>query len=118
MKLTQITNELEKLSPLAYAEDFDNVGLLVGDADAEIKKVLVTLDTTEEVVKEAIEKDANLIVSFHPIIFSGMKKLTGKTYVERAVQLAIKHNINIYATHTAFNNPQFDLNSQIRKQLN
>ncbi|HLV24000.1 MAG TPA: Nif3-like dinuclear metal center hexameric protein [Moheibacter sp.] len=118
MKLTQITNELEKLSPLAYAEDFDNVGLLVGDADAEIKKVLVTLDTTEEVVKEAIEKDANLIVSFHPIIFSGMKKLTGKTYVERAVQLAIKHNINIYATHTALDNSEFGVNFQIAKQLN
>lgn len=118
MKLSQITNELEKLAPLAYAEDFDNVGLLVGDANAEISKVLVTLDTTEEVVQEAIEKGANLIVSFHPIVFSGMKKITGKNYVERVVQLAIKNNINIYATHTALDNSEFGVNYQISKQLN
>lgn len=118
MKLSQITNELEKLAPLAYAEDFDNVGLLVGNPNAEISKVLVTLDTTEEVVKEAIEKGANLIVSFHPIIFSGMKKITGKNYVERVVQLAIKNDINIYATHTALDNSELGVNFQIAKQLN
>ena len=118
MKLFEITNELEKLAPLAYAEDFDNVGLLVGDRQAEVSKILVTLDTTEEVVKEAIEKGANLIVSFHPIIFSGMKKITGKNYVERVVQLAIKNDINIYATHTALDNSQFGVNFQIAKQLN
>lgn len=118
MKLFQITNELEKLAPLAYAEDFDNVGLLVGDVNAEVSKILITLDTTEEVVREAIDKGVNLIVSFHPIIFSGMKKLTGKNYVERAVQLAIKNDINIYATHTALDNSQFGVNHQICKQLN
>lgn len=118
MKLFQITNELEKLAPLAYAEDFDNVGLLVGNVNAEVSKILVTLDTTEEVVREAIEKGANLIVSFHPIIFSGMKKLIGANYVERAVQLAIKNDINIYATHTALDNSQFGVNHQICKQLN
>ncbi|MBA5628477.1 Nif3-like dinuclear metal center hexameric protein [Moheibacter lacus] len=117
MKLSQITSELEKLAPLTYAEDFDNVGLLVGDPNAEILKVLVTLDTTEEVVKEAIEKGANLIVSFHPIIFSGMKKITGRNYVERVVQLAIKNDINIYATHTALDNSQFGVNHQIAQQL-
>lgn len=118
MKLSDITTELEKLAPLAYAEDFDNVGLLVGDANAEIKKVLVTLDTTEEVVQEAIEKGANMIVSFHPIIFSGMKKITGKNYVERVVKLAIKNDINVYATHTALDNSEFGVNFQIAKQLN
>ncbi len=118
MKLSQITNELEKLAPLAYAEDFDNVGLLVGDANAEISKVLVTLDTTEEVVKEAMDKGANLILSFHPIIFSGMKKITGKNYVECVIQLAIKNDINIYATHTALDNLEFGVNFQIASQLN
>ena len=81
MKVFDVINELEKLAPTAYAEGFDNVGLLVGDANAEVTKILVTLDTLENVVDEAIEKGANLIVSFHPIIFSGLKKLTGKTYV-------------------------------------
>jgi len=118
MKLTEITQELEKLAPLAYAEDFDNVGLLVGNPNAEITKILVTLDTLESVVDEAIEKGANLIVSFHPIVFSGMKKITGKNYVERVVQKAIKHDINIYATHTALDNSQFGVNHQIAQQLN
>ena len=118
MKISQITQELEKLAPLAYAEDFDNVGLLVGNPNAEITKILVTLDTLESVVDEAIEKGANLIVSFHPIIFSGMKKLTGKNYVERVVQKAIKHDINIYATHTALDNSEFGVNYQISKRLN
>lgn len=118
MKISEITQELEKLAPLTYAEGFDNVGLLVGNPNAKITKILVTLDTLESVVDEAIEKGANLIVSFHPIIFSGMKKITGKNYVERVVQKAIKHDINIYATHTALDNSQFGVNHQISKQLN
>ena len=118
MKLSEIIDQLEKLAPLAYAEDFDNVGLLVGNLNAEVSKILVTLDTLESVVDEAIEKGANLIVSFHPIIFSGLKKLAGKTYVERVVQKAIQHDINIYAAHTALDNSQFGVNHQISKQLN
>lgn len=117
MKVSEIINELEKLAPLDYAEDFDNVGLLVGDAGTEVSKILVTLDTTEEILREAIGKGANLIVSFHPIIFSGMKKITGKNYVERVVQLAIKNDIHIYATHTALDNSQFGVNYQIAEQL-
>ncbi|NLN33369.1 MAG: Nif3-like dinuclear metal center hexameric protein [Flavobacteriaceae bacterium] len=118
MKISEITQELEKLAPLTYAEGFDNVGLLVGNPNAKITKILVTLDTLESVVDEAIEKGTNLIVSFHPIIFSGMKKITGKNYVERVVQKAIKHDIHIYATHTALDNSQFGVNHQISKQLN
>lgn len=117
MKVVEVIQELEKLAPTAYAEGFDNVGLLVGDAQAEVSKILVTLDTLESVVDEAIEKGANLIVSFHPIIFSGLKKLTGKTYVERVAQKAIKNDIAIYATHTALDNSQFGVNYQICKQL-
>lgn len=104
MKIKDITNYLESLSPLTYAEDFDNVGLLVGDKNEDLTGILVTLDTLEAVVDEAIEKQCNLIVSFHPIIFKGLKKLTGKTYVERVVQKAIKNDIAIYAIHTALDN--------------
>lgn len=118
MKVFEVINHLEKLAPTAYAEDFDNVGLLVGSADAEVSKILVTLDTLEEVVDEAIEKAANLIVSFHPIIFSGLKKLTGKSYVEKVVQKAIKYDINIYAIHTALDNSEFGVNDMICKQIN
>ena len=90
MTVKDITNYIEELAPLKYAEDFDNVGLLVGNYKTTITGVLVTLDTLENVVDEAIEKKCNLIVSFHPIIFSGLKKLNGNNYVERIVLKAIK----------------------------
>ncbi|MGV0754610.1 Nif3-like dinuclear metal center hexameric protein [Empedobacter brevis] len=112
-----IASAMEDIAPLAYAEDFDNVGLLVGDYSDEVTGILVTLDTTPEVVEEAIEKNCNLIVSFHPIIFSGLKKLNGNTYVEKAVMKAIKHGINIYATHTALDNSKVGVNFKISEQL-
>ena len=104
MTIKDITNYIEKIAPLAYAEDFDNVGLLVGNYDTKVTNVLVTLDTLEETVQEAIAKNCNLIVSFHPIIFSGLKKLNGSNYVEKSVLKAIKNDIAIYATHTALDN--------------
>ena len=104
MTIKDITSCLEELAPLKYAEEFDNVGLLVGDYNTEVNGVLVTLDTLENVVDEAIEKNCNLIVSFHPIIFSGLKKLNGNNYVERVVLKAIKNDIAIYAIHTALDN--------------
>ncbi len=104
MIIKDITNYLEELAPLHYAEDFDNVGLLVGNYNTKVEGVLVTLDTLESVIDEAIEKKCNLILSFHPIIFSGLKKLNGNTYVERVVLKAIKNNIAIYSIHTALDN--------------
>jgi hypothetical protein len=90
MFIAEVIQELEKFAPLSTAEDFDNVGLLVGDPSEKLTGILITLDTLEEVVDEAIEKNCNFILSFHPIIFSGLKKITGQSYVERAVVKAIK----------------------------
>ncbi|CAM1349912.1 Nif3-like dinuclear metal center hexameric protein [Tenacibaculum crassostreae] len=104
MQIKDVTYYIEQLAPLAYAEDFDNVGLLIGNYATEVTGVLVTLDTLEETVDEAIAKNCNLIVSFHPIVFSGLKKINGNNYVERVVLKAIQHNIAIYATHTALDN--------------
>ncbi len=104
MQIKDVTNYIEKLAPLSLAEDFDNVGLLIGTYSTEVIGVLVTLDTLEETVDEAIAKNCNLIVSFHPIIFSGLKKINGNNYVERVVLKAIQNNIAIYATHTALDN--------------
>ena len=104
MKVKEITSILEEIAPLQYAEDFDNVGLLVGKNDTEVTGVLVTLDTLEVTIDEAIEKNCNLIISFHPIIFSGLKKLNGSNYVERVVIKAIENKIAIYAIHTALDN--------------
>ncbi|MGX1930766.1 Nif3-like dinuclear metal center hexameric protein [Flagellimonas sp. 2504JD4-2] len=117
MKVKEITKILEELAPLQHAEDFDNVGLLVGDPDMVVKGILVTLDTLEEVVDEAIAKGHNLIVSFHPIIFKGLKKLTGVNYVERVVIKAITNNIAIYSMHTALDNSNVGVNAKICKVL-
>uniref|UniRef100_UPI0040489644 Nif3-like dinuclear metal center hexameric protein n=1 Tax=Mariniflexile sp. TaxID=1979402 RepID=UPI0040489644 len=117
MIVQDVINHLEELAPLAYAEDFDNVGLLVGNKNTEITGVLVTLDTLEAVVDEAIKENCNLIVSFHPIIFKGLKKLTGKNYVERVVMKAIKHDIAIYSMHTALDNALNGVNDMICNQL-
>ncbi|MFN0730216.1 Nif3-like dinuclear metal center hexameric protein [Polaribacter gochangensis] len=117
MKIQNITNYLEELAPLSYAESFDNVGLLVGDYTTEVTGVLVTLDSLEATVDEAIAKNCNLIVSFHPIIFSGLKKLNGATYVERVVLKAIKNNIAIYAMHTALDNIKDGVSGKICEVL-
>lgn len=117
MIVKEITELLEQLAPLDHAEDFDNVGLLVGNPEEEVTGVLVTLDTLENVVDEAIETGNNLIVSFHPIIFKGLKKITGKTYVERVVLKAIQNKIAIYSMHTALDNMPGGVNAKICEVL-
>ena len=104
MTIKDVAQTLEEFAPLANAEDFDNVGLLLGNYHTQVTGILVTLDTLERTVDEAIAKNCNLIVSFHPIIFSGLKKITGKNYVERVVLKAIQNDIAIYAIHTALDN--------------
>src|SRR5690554_2985090 len=117
MRIKDVISTIETIAPLDYAEDFDNVGLLIGDQSTKVTGVLVTLDTLESVVDEAIEKNCNLIVSFHPIIFSGLKKITGKNYVERVVIKAIQNNIAIYAMHTALDNSFVGVNAKICEVL-
>lgn len=102
--INDIISLLEEWAPTATAEDFDNVGLLVGDKNRICTGALIAHDTLVEVVEEAIEKKCNLIISFHPIIFSGLKSLSGKNYVEKAVLKAIENKIAIYAIHTALDN--------------
>lgn len=117
MTIKNITNYIEELAPLKYAEDFDNVGLLIGNYKTEVTGVLVTLDTLEETVEEAITKNCNLIVSFHPIIFGGLKKINGNNYVERVVLKAIQNNIAIYATHTALDNSKNGVSAKMCEVL-
>ncbi len=117
MTVNGVIEILEDLAPLDYAEDFDNVGLLVGDKDMKVNGILVTLDTLEHVVDEAIANHCNLIISFHPIIFEGLKKLTGRNYVERTVLKAIKNDIAIYAPHTALDNSFKGVNAKICEVL-
>ena len=117
MLVKEVIDIIEDFAPTTYAEDFDNVGLLVGDKNADVTGALITLDTLETVVDEAIEKKCNLIISFHPIIFSGLKKLTGKDYVEKTVIKAIKNDIAIYAIHTALDNQYKGVNDMICEKV-
>ncbi|MEZ4778397.1 MAG: Nif3-like dinuclear metal center hexameric protein [Flavobacteriaceae bacterium] len=118
MTVTEVISILEELAPLSYAEDFDNTGLLVGNPQTQVKGILVTLDTLETIVEEAIEQNCNLIVSFHPIIFKGLKKITGKSYVERTVLKAIQNDIAIFSIHTALDNAWNGVNAAICEKLN
>lgn len=117
MQIKEVIQCLESLAPLNYAEDFDNVGLLVGNYNTAVTGILVTLDTLESVVDEAIAQQCNLIVSFHPIVFKGLKKFNGSNYVERVVMKAIKHDIAIFAIHTALDNAPQGVNDMICEQL-
>ncbi len=116
-QIKDITRELEHLAPLAYQEDYDNAGLLVGDPATEVSGILITLDITEDVIAEAVEKGCNLIVAHHPIIFRGLKKLNGKNYVERTVIKAIKNDVALYAAHTNLDHVQHGVNYKIAERL-
>lgn len=100
MKAKEIIEILEKMAPTTLQEPYDNTGIQVGDTESDIKGVLISLDITEEVIDEAIEKGANMIVAHHPLLFRGLKKVTGDSYVQRAVIKAIKNDIVLYAAHT------------------
>lgn len=117
MKVKDITEYLESLAPRAYQESYDNSGLLTGEPSQEVTGVLVTLDCTEEVVQEAIERGINMIVAHHPIIFKGLKKLTGSNYVERTILKAIRNNIALYAIHTNLDNIHTGVNRKIGKKI-
>ena len=115
--VADVAKHIESIAPLALQEHYDNAGLLVGLSTWPVNAVLVTLDVTPEVVNEAIEQGANLIVAHHPLIFSGLKKLTGKNYVQRAVMMAIKHDVAIYAAHTNLDSAPYGVSHAIAQRL-
>ena len=100
MKIREILYALEKFAPLPLQESYDNAGLQVGLTEVEASGALLCLDVTEEVLDEAISLGCNLVISHHPLLFGGLKRITGRTMVERCVMKAIKHNLTIYSAHT------------------
>ncbi len=118
MLISEITNYLESLAPISSQESYDNAGLIVGDKTKEVTNALISLDCTEEIIEEAISKGCNLVISHHPIVFKGLKKLTGKNYVERTIIKAIKNDIAIYAIHTNLDNYNLGVNKKIAELLN
>ena len=116
-RIQQIIDFLEQIAPPALQEDYDNSGLLVGEPHAEVDKVLVSLDVTEEVVAEAVASGAGLIVSHHPIVFRPLKRITGRNEVERTVMAALRAGIGLYAIHTNLDNVAHGVNAMMCRKL-
>lgn len=117
MRLNDIINELAVWAPPSLQESYDNAGLIVGHPTMEITQAIVCLDSTEEVVDEAIAQGANLIIAHHPIVFKGLKRFNGNTYIERVIAKAIKHDVAIYAIHTNLDNVKHGVNAKIAALL-
>ena len=113
MLVKDVIDFLDSYAPLKYAEDFDNTGLLVGDKNAKVTGIIICLDSTKEVIQEAIDSNSNLIISFHPIIFNGLKQLSPGNYVNDSIILAIKNNISIFAIHTALDNSNMGVSMKL-----
>lgn len=117
MTIQSILQVIEQFAPPAYQESYDNAGLLFGDSSWEVKGVLLTLDATEAVLDEAIAKGCNLVIAHHPIVFGGLKRITGRNYVERVAIKAIKNDIAVYAAHTNLDNVRAGVSAMMAKQL-
>jgi len=116
-KIKEIVSYLDNFAPRVLSEDYDNVGLLIGDYNTNVSGVLITLDVTEEIIDEAIKLKKNVIVAHHPIIFRGIKKITNSNEIERIIYKAIKNDIAIYAGHTNFDNIKSGVNGKICEKL-
>ncbi len=117
MKIKEVTGFLESFAPLSLQESYDNAGLITGDKNMDVSGALITLDVTPEVIKEAISTGKNMIIAHHPIIFNGIKKLTGSNTVEQIVIDAIKNDIAIYAAHTNLDNINNGVNKILSEKL-
>jgi dinuclear metal center YbgI/SA1388 family protein len=117
MQLSELTAFLETMAPPAFQESYDNAGLLVGDPGMPISKALLAIDVTEEVLQEAVAAGCNLVISHHPVIFGGLKRLTNTTETERIVARAIKKDVAIYAIHTNLDNVYGGVNNILCQKI-
>lgn len=117
MKIKEIISYIESFAPLAFQEEYDNAGLIIGDEKANVNSALLCFDVTLDVLEEAIKKKCNLIISHHPIIFIGIKKITGNNYIDQIIVKAIKNDIAIYAVHTNLDNIKSGINNMFCQKL-
>ncbi|MBA2500903.1 MAG: Nif3-like dinuclear metal center hexameric protein [Chitinophagaceae bacterium] len=118
MKINEIIDYLEQIAPPQFQEHYDNAGLITGQPDWECSGIMICLDVTERVISDALEKKCNMVIAHHPIIFKGLKKITGKNYVERTVIKAIKNDVAIYSIHTNLDNMISGVNGKMAELLN
>ena len=117
MKIKEVICALERFAPLPLQESYDNAGLQVGLTEVEASGALLCLDVTEEVLDEAVSLGCNLVVSHHPLLFHGLKRVTDRTLVERCLSKAIKNDITIYSAHTNLDNAEDGVNYKIADKL-
>mgnify|MGYP001167415806 CR=1 FL=1 len=117
MKIADIAGYLETLAPLSLREDYDNCGLLAGDPDGEVTSAMVCLDATEAIIGEAIHRGCNLVISHHPLIFKGLKRLTPGQPGVGALLRAVRHGVALYAMHTNLDNSLEGLNKHVMTRL-
>jgi len=119
VRIKDIISEIESVAPLSLQEEYDNAGLIIGSADMDVSGVLICLDVNENIISEALNLNYNLIISHHPLIFKGLKKINGKNNIENCIILAIKNNLAIYAAHTNLDNVLLNgVNAAIADKLN
>ena len=117
MKIKELISFLNDVAPFSYQESYDNSGLLIGNESTEITGVLVSLDVTEDVIFDAVKKSCNVVLAHHPLIFSGVKKLTGSNYIEKTIVTAIKQDVAVIAFHTNLDNVLDGVNRKILDKL-
>ena len=117
MKVKEITSCIESFAPLSYQESYDNAGFQAGDPEQEVSAALLCIDVTEEVLHEAVRRKANLIISHHPVIFDGIKKLTGSCPAERIIMEAIRKGLSVYSAHTNLDAVHLGVNLRIADRL-
>ena len=117
MKIKDVLSALEQFAPLPLQESWDNAGLQVGLTEAEVSGALLCLDVTEKIVDEAISRGCNLVVSHHPLLFRGLKQITGADDVQRAVVKAIKNDVCVVSMHTNLDNAPSGVNFKIAERL-
>lgn len=118
LKVKDIVKSIEDFAPLNLQESYDNAGLQVGDPESSVSAVLLCLDVTEEILNEAVERSCNLIVSHHPLIFHGLKSLTGADETQRIVMKALKEGLAIYSAHTNLDSATEGVSYEMAHQLN
>lgn len=117
VKIKEVLSALETFAPLPLQEGWDNAGLQIGLTEAEASGALLCLDVNEAIVDEAIGKGCNIIVSHHPLLFRGLKTISGADYVQRTVMKAIKHDIAVVSMHTNMDNTRGGVNFKIAEKL-
>ena len=117
VKVKDIANIIEHFAPTALQESYDNAGLQVGDPESEVTAVLLCLDVTEDIIREALERGCNLIVSHHPLIFKGLKSLTGADQTQRLVLESLKNDVAVYSAHTNLDSVWDGVSHEIARRL-